>query len=67
MTGRAIMQMKEFGLDMDTIEDTFRKGRKVESSFKSYGTYSVSVSYRWDDAKKQYLITSCRKYDNKEK
>jgi hypothetical protein len=67
VTGRAIMQMKENGLDFDTVVDTFRKGRKIESSFKSYGTYSVSVSHRWDDVKKQYVITSCRKYDSKEK
>jgi hypothetical protein len=66
VTGRALVQMKEIGLDMDTIEDVFRRGRKVESSIKGYGAYSASVSYRWDDAKKQYVITSCRKYDNKE-
>jgi hypothetical protein len=67
ITFRAGMQMKELHLDMDTLEDVFRHGRKVESLIQDYGNYSISISYRWDDAKKQYVITSCRRYENQER
>jgi hypothetical protein len=60
-------QMRELRLDNDTIEDVFRHGRRVESIIQNYGDYSVSISYRWDDNKKHYVITSVRKYDNQER
>jgi hypothetical protein len=55
----------ELGLDENTLEDVFRTGRKVESFVKSYGPYSVSVSYKWDERHKQYVITNCSRYENK--
>ena len=63
----ANVQMNDLHLDMNTIEDVFRHGRKVESIVQSYGDYSISISYRWDENKKQYVITSVRKYDNQER
>jgi hypothetical protein len=63
----ANVQMNDLHLDLDTIEDVFRKGRKVESIVQSYGDYSISISYRWDENKKQYVITSVRKYENQER
>jgi hypothetical protein len=59
------MQMQELHLDTATLEDVFRHGRKVESFVKNYGRYSVSISYRWDEKTSRYVITSCRKYENK--
>src|SRR4051794_15017639 len=55
----------ELGLDVNTLEDVFRTGRKVESCVKRYGTYSVSVSYQWDGRKNEYVITNCSKYESK--
>ena len=60
-------QMQELHLDLDTIENVFRHGRKVESIVQSYGDYSISISYRWDVSKKQYVVTSVRKYENQER
>ena len=60
--GFAVEQMQEAGIDMNTVEDIFLHGRKVESKIRRYGNYSISVSYRWDENKKQYFITSVRKY-----
>jgi hypothetical protein len=64
LTRFAYTQMRELHLDLATVEDVFRHGRKVESLVKNYGSYSVSVSYRWDGNKNRYVITSCRKYEN---
>lgn len=63
----ANVQMRELHLDFDTIEDVFKYGRKVESLVQSYGDYSISISYRWDDNKKQYVVTSVRRYQNQER
>ena len=63
----ANVQMRDLHLDTDTIEDVFRHGRKVESIVQSYGDYSISISYRWDENKKHYVITSVRKYENQER
>jgi hypothetical protein len=57
-------QMTELGLDSGTLEDVFRHGRKVTSIIQDYGDYSVSIGYRWDENKKCYVITSCRKFKN---
>ena len=58
----ANIQKIDLGLDTNTIEDVFMTGRKVESKIKSYGKYSISVSYRWDENKHRYVITSIRKF-----
>jgi hypothetical protein len=63
----ANVQMNDLHLDFDTIEDVFKHGRKVESIVQNYGDYSISVSYRWDENKKCYVITSVRKYENQER
>jgi hypothetical protein len=60
----ANVQMNDLHLDADTIEDVFKHGRKVESIVQNYGDYSISISYRWDENKKRYVITSVRKYEN---
>lgn len=54
--------MRELGLDTATVEDVFRNGRKVTSVVQDYKYYTISVSYRWDENKKQYVITSVRLY-----
>jgi hypothetical protein len=63
----ANVQMNDLHLDFGTIEDVFKHGRKVESIVQSYGDYSISISYRWDENKKQYVITSVRRYENQER
>jgi hypothetical protein len=63
----ANVQRNELHLDIDTIEDVFRHGRKVESIVQNYGDYSISISYRWDENKKYYVVTNVRKYENQEK
>jgi hypothetical protein len=63
----ANVQMNDLHLDFNTIKDVFKNGRKVESFVKNYGDYSISVSYRWDENKNQYVITSVRKYENQER
>ena len=67
ITYYANIQRNDLSLDINTIEDVFITGRKVESKIKSYGKYSISVSYRWDENKKQYVITSIRKFENQDK
>lgn len=63
----ANVQRNELHLDMDTIADVFKHGRKVESIVQNYGDYSISISYRWDENKKHYVITSIRKYENQDR
>jgi hypothetical protein len=63
----ANVQRNDLHIDMDTIEDVFRHGRKVESIVQNYGDYSISISYRWDENKKHYVVTSIRKYENQER
>ena len=58
----ANVQRNELQLDMDTIDDVFRHGREVNSLVQNYGNYSISISYRWDQYKSEYVITSVRKY-----
>lgn len=67
ITYYANIQRDDLGLDTNTIEDVFMTGRKVESKIKSYGKYSISVSYRWDENNKKYIVTSIRKFENQEK
>jgi hypothetical protein len=55
-------QMKDLRLDADTLEDVFRHGRKVTTIVQDYQNYSISIGYRWDENKKQYVITSVRLY-----
>jgi hypothetical protein len=52
---------------METIEEVFETGRRIESKIKNYGKYSISVSYKWDEKNNQYVITSVRKYENEER
>jgi hypothetical protein len=63
----ANVQMNDLHLDLDTIEDVFKNERKIESIIQNCGDYSISISYRWDENKKQYVITSVRKYENQER
>ena len=58
----ANIQMKELKLDIDTLEDVFRHGRKVTTIVQDYQNASISIGYRWDENKKQYVITSVRAY-----
>ena len=58
------VQKIDLGLDTNTVEDVFETGRRVESKIKNYGKYSISVSYKWDENNKHYLITSIRKFEN---
>jgi hypothetical protein len=63
----ANVQKIDLGLDMETIEEVFETGRRTESKIKNYGKYSISVSYKWDEVKNHYVITSVRKYENEER
>jgi hypothetical protein len=67
ITWYANVQMNDLNLTFKTLEDVFRHGRKVQSIVKNYGDYSISVSYRWDANKNQYVITSVRKYENQDR
>ncbi len=60
-------QRNELGLDMETIEDVFKHGRPVTSLVQNYGNYSISISYKWDARKNEYVITSVRNYENTER
>jgi hypothetical protein len=63
----ANIQKIDLGIDTNTVEDVFETGRRVESKIKNYGNYSISVSYKWDENKKYYVITSIRRFENQEK
>jgi len=63
MSWFANAQRNELGVDMDTIEDIFKHGREVKSLVQHYGNYSISISYRWDQYKNEYVITSVHKYE----
>jgi len=67
ITYYANVQKIDLGLDMNTVEEVFETGRRVESKVKNYGDYSIFISYKWDENKKHYIITSIRKYENQEK
>src|SRR6267142_4114870 len=54
--------MRGLRLNEDTLEDVFRHGRKVTTIVQDYQNYSISIGYRWDENKKQYVITSVRLY-----
>jgi hypothetical protein len=56
----ASIQMRENRLDFDTLEDVFRHGRRVTTIVQDYQNYSISLSYRWDEVKKCYVITGVR-------
>jgi hypothetical protein len=58
----ANIQMRDLHLDTDTLEDVFRHGRQVTTIVQDYQNYSISIGYRWDENKKQYVITSVRLY-----
>jgi hypothetical protein len=63
----ANVQKMDLGLDMNTIEEVFETGRESKSKVKSYGSYSISVSYKWDENNKHYVITSVRRFENQER
>jgi hypothetical protein len=63
----ANVQKTDLGLDMNTIQEVFETGRESKSKVKSYGGYSISVSYKWDENKHHYVITSVRRFENQEK
>ena len=56
----ASLQMRENRLDFDTLEDVFRHGRRVTTLVQDYQNYSISISYKWDERKTCYVITSVR-------
>ena len=58
----ANIQMREYKLDFDTLEDVFRHGRKVTTIVQDYENYSISLGFRWDANKSCYVITSVRLY-----
>jgi hypothetical protein len=58
----ANIQMHEYKLDFDTLEDVFRHGRKVTTIVQDYENYSISLGFRWDERKSCYVITSVRLY-----
>jgi len=58
----ANIQMHDLKLDFDTLEDVFRHGRKVTTIIQDYQNYSISLGFRWDERKSQYVITSVRLY-----
>ena len=58
----ANIQMHDLKLDLDTLEDVFRHGRKVTTIVQDYQNYSISLGYRWDANKNCYFITSVRLY-----
>ena len=58
----ANIQMHEYKLDFDTLEDVFRHGRKVTTIVQDYENYSISLGFRWDERKTCYVITSVRLY-----
>jgi len=56
----AYKQMRELRLNTDTLEDVFRHGRRVTTIVQDYQNYSISISYKWDEKKSCYVITSVR-------
>lgn len=54
--------MKDLRLNMETLEDVFRHGRRVTTIVQDYQNYSISIGYKWDENKKCYVITSVRLY-----
>jgi hypothetical protein len=58
----ANIQMRDLKLGIDTLEDVFRHGRKVTTIVQDYQNASISIGYKWDENKKQYVITSVRAY-----
>jgi len=58
----ANIQMRDLHLNVDTLEDVFRHGRKVTTIVQDYQNYSISIGFRWDANKNEYVITSVRLY-----
>jgi hypothetical protein len=63
----ANVQKIDLGLGMNIVQEVFETGRESKSKIKSYGSYSISVSYKWDENNKYYVITSVRRFENQEK
>jgi hypothetical protein len=63
LSRRAATQMNELHLDTQTIEDVFRHGREVKSLVREYASCTISISYRFDDVKSEYVVTSVRRYE----
>lgn len=55
-------QMQQQGITLPMVEDAFRHGREVRSIIRRYADYSISLGYKWDEVKGEWVITRVRKF-----
>ena len=63
LTMHGFQKMREYGLDVKTLEDAFRHGVEVREKMiiREYADYTVGLTYDWNETGSGYLIITCWK------
>jgi hypothetical protein len=62
LSRHAFNKMHEYQLDVATIKDVFRHGKRTgEKITRQYANYSVGLYYKYDEARQKFVITTCWK------
>src|SRR5690349_10768373 len=63
LTMHGFLKMREYGLDVKTLEDAFRHGVEVKEKMiiREYAGYTVGLTYDWNETGTGYVIISCWK------
>jgi hypothetical protein len=64
LTRYTYQKMREYQLDTDTLEDTFRNGEEVEKGkiLRKYANYSVRIYYKLEETQLHKNINSENRY-----
>jgi hypothetical protein len=65
LSRNGLNKMHDHQLDFKILEEVFKTGRETKGFMKNYGSYSIGITYRYDEAKREYVITGCWKHENK--
>jgi hypothetical protein len=65
LSRNGLNKMHDHQLDFKTLEEVFKTGRETKGFMKNYGSYSIGITYKYDEAKREYVITGCWKHENK--
>jgi hypothetical protein len=65
LSRNGLSKMQEHQLDFKTLEEVFKTGKETKGFMKNYGNYSIGITYRFDEIKREYVITGCWKHENK--
>ena len=63
LTLHGFQKMREYELDVQTLEDAFRWGVEVKEKMiiREYANYTVGLTYDWNETGTGYLIITCWK------